>query len=60
MKCLSKLRECDIEVKIMFLFTCSSKSKKTISLGLGLRQKHIIYFFLNDILTILALRGIAS
>lgn len=32
MKCLSKLRESNMEDKIMFLLTCSSKSEKT---GLG-------------------------
>lgn len=62
MKCLSKLRKWDMEVKIMGLFMYSSKPKKTFSLGkfgdwapLG-----TFIYFLNNILVILALHGIAS
>lgn len=33
MKCLGKLRQRDLEVKIMFLFMFSSKSIKPICLG---------------------------
>lgn len=61
MKCLSKLRECDMEVKIMYLFMCSSKPKKTVSLGKSGGWAPLeTCFKKNNILIILALHGIAS
>lgn len=52
----------DMEVKITVLFMYSSKPKKTFSLGKfgGWAPLGTLFFFLNNILIILALHGIAS